>query len=65
MMNATMWLSLPTSAAVACEIFGALKAPAIRVCLPDIPAPVSRPIEAAYYIGADEIVAAVEKTVAS
>jgi acetoin:2,6-dichlorophenolindophenol oxidoreductase subunit beta len=50
-------------AAVACEIFDALKAPAVRVCLPDVPAPVSRPIEAAYYPGADDLVAAVEKTV--
>jgi pyruvate dehydrogenase E1 component beta subunit len=51
-------------AAVACEIFDALKAPAVRVCLPDLPAPVSRPIEAAYYVGADDLVAAVEKTLA-
>lgn len=49
-------------AAVACEIFDALKAPAVRVCLPDLPAPVSRPIETAYYVGADELIAAVEKT---
>jgi acetoin:2,6-dichlorophenolindophenol oxidoreductase subunit beta len=51
-------------AAVACEIFDALKAPAVRVCLPDLPAPVSRPVKAAYYPGADELVAAVEKTLA-
>jgi acetoin:2,6-dichlorophenolindophenol oxidoreductase subunit beta len=51
-------------ASVACEIFDALKAPAVRVCLPDVPAPVSRPIEAAYYPGADDLVAAVEKMVA-
>jgi len=51
-------------AAVACEIFDALKAPAVRVCLPDVPAPVSRPIEAAYFVGADDLVAAVLKTVA-
>lgn len=51
-------------AAVACEIFDALKAPAVRVCLPDLPAPVSRPLEAAYYRGADDLVAAVEKTLA-
>jgi pyruvate/2-oxoglutarate/acetoin dehydrogenase E1 component len=51
-------------AAVACEIFDALKAPAVRVCLPDIPAPLSRPIETAYYVGADDLVAAVEKAVA-
>jgi pyruvate dehydrogenase E1 component beta subunit len=51
-------------AAVACEIFDALKAPAVRICLPDVPAPVSRPSEAAYYVGADDLVAAVEKMVA-
>jgi acetoin:2,6-dichlorophenolindophenol oxidoreductase subunit beta len=50
-------------AAIACEIFDALKAPAVRVCLPDVPAPVSRPSEAAYYVGADNLVAAVEKMV--
>jgi pyruvate dehydrogenase E1 component beta subunit len=50
-------------AAIACEIFEALKAPAVRVCLPDVPAPVSRPSEAAYYVGADNLVAAVEKMV--
>ena len=51
-------------AAIACELFDALKAPAVRVCLPDVPAPVSRPSEAAYYVGADNVVAAVEKMVA-
>jgi pyruvate dehydrogenase E1 component beta subunit len=51
-------------AAVACEIFDALKAPAVRVCLPDFPAPVSRPLETAYYVGADDLVAAVLKAVA-
>jgi len=50
-------------AAVACEIFDALKAPAVRVCLPDLPAPASRHTEAAYYIDADDIVAAAEKTI--
>jgi acetoin:2,6-dichlorophenolindophenol oxidoreductase subunit beta len=51
-------------AAVACEIFDALKAPAVRVCLPDAPAPVSRAIERAYYVGADELVAAAVKMIA-
>ena len=50
-------------ATIACDIFDALKAPAVRVCLPDVPAPVSRPNEAAYYVGADNLVAAVEKMV--
>jgi len=51
-------------AAVACEIFDALKAPAVRVCLPDAPAPVSRAVERAYYVGADELVAAAVKMIA-
>jgi acetoin:2,6-dichlorophenolindophenol oxidoreductase subunit beta len=51
-------------AAVACEIFDALKAPAVRVCLPDAPAPVSRANERAYYVGADELVAAAVKMIA-
>ena len=51
-------------AAVACEIFDALKAPPVRVCLPDIPAPVSRQIEDAYYIDASDLSSVIEKTVA-
>ena len=51
-------------AAVACEIFDALKAPAVRVCLPDLPAPMSRPIETAYYVDANALVVAVEKLLA-
>jgi acetoin:2,6-dichlorophenolindophenol oxidoreductase subunit beta len=51
-------------AAVACEIFDALRAPAVRVCLPDAPAPVSRAVERAYYVGADELVAAAVKMIA-
>jgi len=51
-------------AAVACEIFDALRAPAVRICLPDAPAPVSRAVERAYYVGADELVAAAVKMIA-
>ncbi len=50
-------------AAVACDIYDALKGSPVRVCLPDVPAPVSRPLEDVYYAGAAAIVAAVEKTV--
>jgi pyruvate/2-oxoglutarate/acetoin dehydrogenase E1 component len=49
------------AATVAGQMFHALKAPIFRVCLPDIPAPTSSALEAAYYIGADEIVAGVQK----
>ena len=49
------------AAAVAGEIFHTLKAPIVRVCLPDAPAPTSAALERAYYIGAGNIVAAVEK----
>jgi pyruvate/2-oxoglutarate/acetoin dehydrogenase E1 component len=49
------------AATVAGEVFHALKAPILRVCLPDVPAPTSGPLEAAYYIGAEAIVAGVQK----
>jgi pyruvate dehydrogenase E1 component beta subunit len=38
-----------------------LKAPILRVCLPDAPAPTSAVLERAYYIGDGDIVAAVQK----
>jgi pyruvate dehydrogenase E1 component beta subunit len=47
------------AAAVSEEVFDALKAPIRRVTLPDAPAPTSRAVESAYYVGADEIVSAV------
>ena len=49
------------AASVAGEIFHALKAPIARVCLPDVPAPTAAVLERAYYVGAEDIVAAVEK----
>ena len=49
------------AATVAAEVFHALRAPILRVCLPDVPAPTSGALEEAYYIGADQIVAAVQK----
>lgn len=53
------------AASVAGEIFHALKSPIGRVCLPDAPAPTSAVLEQAYYIGAENIVAAVEKVLVS
>lgn len=52
------------AAAAADEAFGALRAPVVRVCLPDAPAPMSAPLEQAYYLNADTIVAAVERLMA-
>ncbi len=49
------------AASVVGEIFHALKAPIARVCLPDAPAPTSVVLEQAYYVGAEDIVASVEK----
>jgi pyruvate/2-oxoglutarate/acetoin dehydrogenase E1 component len=48
-------------ASVAEEAFDDLKAPIARVCLPDVPAPTSAPLEKAYYTGAEDIVSAVER----
>lgn len=41
--------------------FGALKAPIQRVTLPDVPTPTTWVLEQAYYPGADDIVAAVDR----
>ncbi|MBS0170429.1 MAG: alpha-ketoacid dehydrogenase subunit beta [Nitrospira sp.] len=63
------WISGGTAAEIAAsvagEIFHALKAPIVRVCLPDAPAPTSAVLEQAYYIGAEAIVSAVEKVLVS
>ncbi|MEW6668921.1 MAG: pyruvate dehydrogenase complex E1 component subunit beta [Thermodesulfobacteriota bacterium] len=57
------WQSFGVSAEVAALVsgpgFDALKAPIMRVALPDCPAPASRALEAAYYPGADAVVKAV------
>ncbi|WHZ23096.1 MAG: acetoin dehydrogenase E1 component beta-subunit [Nitrospira sp.] len=50
------------AATVAGELFHALTAPIIRVCLPDAPAPTATSLEQAYYVNANDIVVAVEKT---
>ncbi|HEY6103446.1 MAG TPA: transketolase C-terminal domain-containing protein [bacterium] len=52
------------AAVVAEELFGALRAPVSRVCLPDAPAPMSVPLEQAYYVGTDEIVGAARRVLA-
>lgn len=48
-------------ATVAGEMYGSLKASPERVCLSDAPAPMSAQLEKAYYIGADDVIAGVEK----
>ena len=57
----TCGIAAEIAATVAGEAFGHLRAPIERVCLPDAPAPMSASLEKAYYIGADDIVSAVEK----
>jgi acetoin:2,6-dichlorophenolindophenol oxidoreductase subunit beta len=57
----TCGVAAEIAATVACEMFERLTAPIVRVTLPDAPAPMSAPLETMYYIGADNIVAAVEK----
>ena len=60
----TCGVAAEIAATVAGEAFHHLKAPILRVTLPDAPAPMSAPLEEAYYIGADSIVAAVGKFLA-
>lgn len=49
------------SALVAEKAFRYLKAPILRVSLPDVPAPASNSLEKAFYIGSDDIVLSVKK----
>jgi len=49
------------SAMVASTAFESLKAPILRVALPDTPAPMSAALERAYYPTATNIVSAVKK----
>ena len=62
------WLSFGASAEIVARItekaFASLKAPVRRVALPDTPAPMSAPLEKAYYPMAQEIVSAVESVIA-
>jgi len=57
----TCGVAAEIAATVAEECHDALTAPVTRVCLPDAPAPMSAALERAYYIGANDIVAAVRK----
>ena len=57
----TCGVAAEIAATVASEVFGHLAAPIARVCLPDVPAPMSRPLEKAYYVAARDIVLAAEK----
>lgn len=50
------------SALVASDVFNYLKAPIMRVTLPDVPAPASCSLENAFYPKAEDIVSAVRKT---
>jgi len=51
-------------AAVTCGLSGTMQVPAARVCLPDVPAPMSAALEKIYYRNIHHIVAAVEKVLA-
>lgn len=57
----TCGVAAEIAATVASELLHHLAAPIARVCLPDVPAPMSAPLESAYYIRADHIVSSVEK----
>lgn len=60
----TCGVAAEIAATAAHEAFDALRAPVVRVCLPDAPAPMSAPLEQAYYLNTDTIVAAVERLMA-
>ena len=49
------------AALMAEKAFSCLKAPVLRVTLPDTPAPASKLLERAYYPGAEQIISAVKK----
>jgi pyruvate dehydrogenase E1 component beta subunit len=53
------------AATVADEAFFALKAPIVRVCLPDVPAPSSQSQELAYYITDEDILHGVQSVLES
>ena len=59
------WRSFGVAAEMSCmvfeEAFDAMKSPPIRVTLPDVPAPASRTLEAAYYPTARDIILAAQK----
>jgi pyruvate/2-oxoglutarate/acetoin dehydrogenase E1 component len=53
------------AATVGHEAFDDLKAPILRVCLPDAPVPTSPVLEKAYYISSDRIVSAARRCLSS
>ncbi len=59
------WKTCGVAAEISCMVFedafDAMKSPPIRVTLPDVPAPASRTLEAAYYPTVNNIVKAVKK----
>jgi acetoin:2,6-dichlorophenolindophenol oxidoreductase subunit beta len=63
----TGWLTYGVSAEIAARVvsraFAALKSPIQRVALPDVPAPMSAPLEQAYYPTADTIARVAEETI--
>jgi len=58
----TCGVAAEITALVAEKAFGYLKAPVVRVTLPDTPAPASSALEKAYYPGAEQVISAVKKT---
>lgn len=54
-------IAADVAAVVAGEGFESLKAPILRVTLPDVPAPTSRPLEDAYYLKPSDIIEAAER----
>jgi pyruvate dehydrogenase E1 component beta subunit len=59
----TAGVAAEVAARMASDAFGHLKAPIVRVCLPDAPAPMSGPLEKAYYPRSENIVKAVDGVV--
>jgi acetoin:2,6-dichlorophenolindophenol oxidoreductase subunit beta len=61
------WLSFGASAEIVARVaekaFASLRSPVLRVALPDVPAPMSAPLERAYYPMAEAIVKAVDEVV--
>lgn len=60
----TCGIAAEIAATMAGRVFDDLKAPIGRVCLPDVPAPVSPNLEKAYYPSAQEVVSAVQEALA-
>lgn len=61
----TCGLAAEVAARVVARAFDALKAPVLRVTLPESPAPMSEPLEKAYYITTADIIAAVDMVLKS